>query len=198
VANGSSRAGGVRGGRSEIAVVFETPAPGAAGWVAAYQSCTQLVFNNLMGILGILRKGSRYEGQPSVVGMLRIVRSKNRRGTELLDALAEVLPTLYSFSKENDLDFASTITLLDKYWDDLRKHIDKDEIKLRGKFINILNRMVSLYRETNIPVAFGFLIVACHIESSNLNEEEARLAHSITGIHIDRAKATMKDKSTKS
>jgi hypothetical protein len=130
--------------------------------------------------------------------MLRIVRSKNRRGTELLDVLTEVLPTLYGFNKESDLVFASTITLLQKYWDDLGKHIDKDELKLRSKFIHILNRMVSLYRETNIPLACGFLFIACHIESSNLDEEEARLAHCITGIHIDRAKAIMKDKSTES
>jgi hypothetical protein len=130
------------------------------------------------------------------VGMLRSVRSKSYRGTELLDELAEVLPNLYSFDKESDLDFAAIITLLHKYWGELKKNIEKDETKLRSEFIRVLNRMITLYRETNIPVACGVLIIVCHIESSYLKDEEARLVHSITGIHIDRAASLMNVKST--
>src|SRR5580704_11011584 len=119
--------------------------------------------------------------------MLRSVRSKNHRGRELLDELATVLPNLYSFNKESDLDFLSTITLLHNYWSKLATRIDKDDIKPRSEFIRILNRMVILYRETNLPVAYGASVILWHIESSYLDDEEARLVHCITSIHIDGA-----------
>ena len=94
--------------------------------------------------------------------MLHSVRVKARRGTELLDELAGVLPNLYSFN--------------------------------RSEFIRILNRMSTLYGKTNIPVACGVQVVVCHVESSYLNDEEARLVHCITGIHIDRAASIVKAK----
>jgi metal-responsive CopG/Arc/MetJ family transcriptional regulator len=78
----------------------------------------------------------------------------------------------------------------------VKKLIDKDYTKLRSEFIRILNRMVTLYRETNLPVACGVLVVLCDIEASSLNDEEARLVHCITGIHIDRAASIIKTKST--
>jgi hypothetical protein len=123
--------------------------------------------------------------------MLYSIRSKNNRGKELLDELATVLPNLYGFSKESDLDFASTITLLHNYWSKLITRIDKDDTKSRSEFIRILNRMVTLYRETNLPVAYGVLVILWHIESSYLNDEEARLVHCITSIHIDGAAFTI-------
>jgi hypothetical protein len=119
--------------------------------------------------------------------MLHSIRSKSHRGRELLDELATELPNLYSFNKESDLDFASTILLLHKYWSKLIARFDKDDTKPRNDFIRILNRMLTLYRETNRPVAYGILVILCHIKSSYFNDEEARLVHCITGIHIDRA-----------
>jgi len=119
--------------------------------------------------------------------MLYSVRSKNYRGRELLDELATVLPNLYGFNKESELDFESTITLLHKHWRKLTTRIDKDDTKPRSEFIRILNQMVTLYRETNLPVAYGVLVILWHIESSYLNDEEARLVHCITSIHIDGA-----------
>jgi hypothetical protein len=119
--------------------------------------------------------------------MLHSIRSKSYRGRELLDELGTVLPNLYSFSQESDLDFASTIVLLHKYWSKLKPRIDKGDTKLRSEFIRILGRMVTLHRKTNLPVAYGALVMLCHIRSAYLNDEEARLVHCITGIHIDRA-----------
>jgi hypothetical protein len=48
--------------------------------------------------------------------MLHSIRSKNSRGRELLDELATVLPNLYNFNKDSDLDFMSTVALLHRYW----------------------------------------------------------------------------------
>jgi hypothetical protein len=70
--------------------------------------------------------------------MLHSIRSKSYRGRELLDELGTVLPNLYSFNKESDLDFASTIVLLNKYWSKLKTRIDKGDTKLQIEFIRIL------------------------------------------------------------
>ena len=127
--------------------------------------------------------------------MLRSTRLKACRGTELLDELASILSNVYSFNKENDLDFASTIILLRRYWDKLKERTDNNS-ELRSEFIRILHKMAILYGDVNIPVACGARVIACDIESSYLNDEEARLVHCITGIHIDRATSIIQEKST--
>jgi hypothetical protein len=124
--------------------------------------------------------------------MLHSVKVQARRGTELLDELTSVLPNLYSFNSESDLDFASTVILLHKYWNDLKAHVEKGNTECRSEFIRILNRMGTLHRKTNIPVACGVQVVVCYVESSYLNDEEARLVHCLTSIHIDRAASIVK------
>jgi hypothetical protein len=119
--------------------------------------------------------------------MLRSNRLKICGGTELLDELTNILSNLYSFNKDNDLEFASTITLLHRYWDNLKERTDNNS-ELRSEFIRILHKMATiLYGEVNIPVACGARVIACDVESSYLNDEEAQLVRCITGIHIDRA-----------
>jgi hypothetical protein len=127
--------------------------------------------------------------------MLRSSRLKACRGTELLDELANILPNLYGFNKENDLDFASTIVLLQRYWNNLKERIDNNS-ELRIEFIQILHKMAVLYGDVNVPMACGARVVACEVESSYLNDEEARLVHCITTIHIDRATSIIQAKST--
>lgn len=100
----------------------------------------------------------------------------------------------YSFNNENDLDFASTIILLRRYWDKLKERTGNNS-ELRNEFIRILHKMAILYGDLNIPVACGARVIACDVESSYLNDEEARLVHCITGIHIDRATSIIQEKS---
>ena len=141
----------------------------------------------------ILRKVTRtkakqrrsYDAQQSI---------KTCRGTQLLDELATILPNLYSFSKDNDLEFASTILLLNRYWDNLKEHTANNS-ELRSEFIRILHKIAIVYGEVNIPVACGARVIACDVESSRLNDEEAQLVHCITGIHIDRATSIVQAKS---
>jgi hypothetical protein len=128
--------------------------------------------------------------------MLRSSRLKACRGTELLDELANILSNLYSFDDKNDLDFAYTIVLLHRYWDDLKERIDNNP-ELQSEFIRILDKMAIVYWDLNMPVACGARVVACEIESSYLSDEEARLVHCITGIHIDRATSIIQAKSTR-
>ena len=97
--------------------------------------------------------------------MLRSSRLKTSRGTELLDELANILPNLYNFNKDNDLEFASTILLLNRYWDNLKERIDNNS-ELRSEFIRILHKISILYGEVNIPVACGARL--SHVTSSPL------------------------------
>jgi hypothetical protein len=127
--------------------------------------------------------------------MLHSVQVQVRRGTELLDELAGVLPNLYNFSSESDVDFASTVIILYKYWNDIKASVEKGNTEYKREFIRILNRMATLHGKVNIPVACAVQVVVCHVESSYLNDEEGRLVHCITGIHIDRAASIIKAKS---
>jgi hypothetical protein len=155
-----------------------------------------LVFNNSINIFEYYET-DRYEGQANGGCMLYNLQLKTRRGTELLDELASVLSNLYSFNSEGDLDFVSTIILLRRYWDEVRGHVDKGKTECRSEFIRILQKMAILYSKTNIPVACAARVIACHVESSYLNDEEARLAQCITSIHIDRAASFVQAKSTR-
>ena len=126
--------------------------------------------------------------------MLYNLQLKTRRGTELLDELASVLPNLYSFNSEGDLDFVSTIILLCRYWDGVSGRVDKGNTECRSEFIRILKKMAILHGKTNIPVACAARVIA--VETSYLNDEEARLVQCITSIHIDRAASFVQAKST--
>ena len=126
--------------------------------------------------------------------MLHSVEVQTRRGAELLDQLAGVLPNLYSFNNESDLDFASTVILLTKHWNDLKARVENGNAECKSEFIRILNRMAIFHGKTNIPVACGVRVVVCHVESSYLNDEEAHLVKCITDIHIDRAASIVKAK----
>lgn len=113
----------------------------------------------------------------------------------MLDELVGISPTLYNFDGENDLEFSSTVLLLLKYWIGIKGSVEKGNTECRSEFVRILNKMAISYSSTNIPVTCGIKVVVCHVESSCLNDEEARLVQCITDIHIDRAASILKTKS---
>jgi hypothetical protein len=119
----------------------------------------------------------------------------NRRGEELLDELVGISPSLYNFDSGNDLEFSSTVLLLLKYWNDLKASAEDGNTEYRGEFIRILDRMAISHDATNAPVACGVRVVMCHVESSCLDDDEARLVQCITEIHIARAASIIKAKS---
>jgi hypothetical protein len=136
----------------------------------------------------ILQKGSREYGQPPVIGMVILGRfKKSHRGTELLDELAAVLPALSQFTEEEYLDFAAAITVLNRYWLELRRDVDEGGIRRTSEFIRILNRMFALYCPASKPAACGVLVILCHVESRYLPDDDAQLVRNITNVHIDRA-----------
>jgi len=139
-----------------------------------------------------------------------LTRSPNHRGMTASCAnetvgiyVKRLLPTLGRRSSW-ELDSASCLEdcaglgrceLVHRYWDNLKERIDKNS-ELRSEFIQILHKMAILYGGVNMPVACGARVVAFEVESSYLNDEEARLVHCITGVHIDRAASIIQAKST--
>jgi hypothetical protein len=119
----------------------------------------------------------------------------HRGGEELLDELVGISPNLYNFDTENDFEFSSTVILLLKYWNGIKSCVEKGNTEFRSEFVRILNRMAISHSKTNVPVACGVRVVLCHVESSCLKDEEARLVQCITDIHIDRAAAIIKAQS---
>src|SRR5260370_16896986 len=89
-----------------------------------------------------------------------------------------------SFNSESDLDFASTVILLHKYWNDLKARVEKGNTECRSEFIRILNRMVTLHGKTNIPVACAVQVVLCHVNSFYLNHKDPPLFPSIPSLPI--------------
>jgi hypothetical protein len=82
-----------------------------------------------------------------------------------------------------------------KYWNGIKANVEDGNTKYRGEFIRILDRMAISHDTTNAPVACGVRVVMCHVESSCLDDDEARLVQCITDIHIDRAASIIKAKS---
>jgi hypothetical protein len=112
-----------------------------------------------------------------------------------MDELVGISPNLYNFNNENDLEFSSTVILLLKYWNGIKAYVENGNTEYRSEFVRILNRMAISHGKTNVAVACGVRVVICHVESSRLNDEEARLVQCITDIHIDRATSLIKAKS---
>jgi hypothetical protein len=127
--------------------------------------------------------------------MLQRVQVKNSRGMEILDELAEVLPGLYDFDKRMDLECAAAVKLISSYWKILQPDMSIGDTRLQRETMRLLNRLLIECSESNVPMACGIFIMACHIESSYLTDDAARLVHDITDIHIHRAASIMNTKS---
>ena len=107
--------------------------------------------------------------------MLQDSQVGNRCGEKLLDELVGISPTLYDFDSGNDFEFSSTVLLLLKYWNEIKASVENGNTEYRSEFVRILNQMAISHGTTNAPVACGVRVVMCHVESSCLDDEEARL-----------------------
>jgi hypothetical protein len=157
-------------------------------------SCHRGALKNLIASFGVTQR-NRYGCSSNGAYMLHDSQVGNRRGEELLDDLVGISPNLYNFDSDNDLEFSSTVLLLLKYWNDIKASVESENTEYRSEFIRILNKMAISHGTTNPPVACGARVVMCHVESSCLDDEEARLVQCITDIHIDRAASLIKAKS---
>lgn len=114
------------------------------------------------------------------------------RGTELLKAIDYVLPYIKNSDSEEYFRYSTVINLLSTCWDILQNKFGAGDVRSRYNFISTLNELYEISRLTEVSTACGVLIVASHIEASYLDDDDAELVHSLTALHIHRAKAVTK------
>jgi hypothetical protein len=111
------------------------------------------------------------------------------RGTRLLEILERILPKISEFSDHEDVRCATVIDLLSAYCEVVKSKIKTNDTSTRKEFINTLIDLYDKSRFTDVSTACGVFIVASHVESTHLDDQDAKLVYSLTGLHIHRAKS---------
>jgi hypothetical protein len=116
------------------------------------------------------------------------------RGAELLDELETILPNIGNFKDDEDFQCAVVTDLLSSYWNVVREGIDAHDPRYRYRLVRNLREMYDKCRAANVSTACGIYIVACHIESSGLGDDDGKFVHSLTTLHVHRARAMLSAK----
>ena len=111
------------------------------------------------------------------------------RGTRLLEILEQILPKISEFNDVDDLRCATVVDLLSAYCETVEYRIKTTDPIARNEFINTLIDLYDKSKFTDIGTACGVFIVASHVESTYLDDQDAKLVYSLTGLHIHRAKS---------
>ncbi|MGA9849974.1 MAG: hypothetical protein WBQ45_20350 [Roseiarcus sp.] len=111
------------------------------------------------------------------------------RGTRLLELLERILPKISEFNDIDDIRCATVIDLLSAYCETVKSRIKINDPIARVEFINTLIDLYDKSRFTDVGTACGVFIVASHVESTYLGDQDAKLVYSLTGLHIHRAKS---------
>ncbi|HME83628.1 MAG TPA: hypothetical protein VKG91_03540 [Roseiarcus sp.] len=144
------------------------------------------------GLLGV-------DGYKLTLGPIDIPRVKNElmsesvkdlftkpQGTMLLEAFEECLPNINSFDEKQHLQFVKAIDRLCHYLKLKQSQSEGQKFLETQSMINNLRQLYRQYRDNNIVIASAILIVMTHIESHDLDDQDARLVHNLTGLHIHR------------
>ncbi len=104
----------------------------------------------------------------------------------LLEAFEECLPNINSFNEKQHLQFVKAIDRLCHYLKLKQSQSEGQKFLETQSMINNLRQLYRQYRDNNIVIASAILIVMTHIESHDLDDQDARLVHNLTGLHIHR------------
>jgi hypothetical protein len=109
--------------------------------------------------------------------------SAHRRGTILLEAFEECLPNFNNLDEKQHLQFIKAIDLLSNY---LKVKQNRPESREFPTVIDGLRQLYNRYRDNNVVIASAIFVVMTHFESYYLDDQDAKLVHHLTGLHIYR------------
>ncbi|MBV8103305.1 MAG: hypothetical protein JO223_01520 [Hyphomicrobiales bacterium] len=112
--------------------------------------------------------------------------SAKPRGTTLLEAFEDCLPNINSLDEKRHLQFVKAIDLLCHFLKLKQSWPENRQLPESRSMINNLKQLYNQYLDSNTVIASAILIVMTHIESYYLDDQDARLVHDLTGLHIHR------------
>jgi hypothetical protein len=112
--------------------------------------------------------------------------SAKPRGTTLLEAFEDCLPNINSLDERRHLQFVKTIDLLCHYLKLKQSWPENRQLSESRSVINNLRQLYNQYVDNNAVIASAIFIVMTHVESFYLDDQDARLVHNLTGLHIHR------------
>jgi hypothetical protein len=110
--------------------------------------------------------------------------SPKPRGTALLEAFEDCLPNINRLDEKRHLQFVKAIELLCHYLKLKKSWPENRQLPESRSMIDNLRQLYTQYLDNNIVIASAIFIVMTHIESFYLDDQDARLVHNLTGLHI--------------
>ena len=102
----------------------------------------------------------------------------------LLEEFEDSLPDFKNLDKEQHLEFVKAIRLLCRYFDISEGRLRRDHFfKLRSTVAR-LNELYEEYLAKEATIASAILMVKLHIESHYLDDQDAKLVHNLTSLHV--------------
>jgi hypothetical protein len=123
--------------------------------------------------------------------MLTDERQPAVTGAQLIAGLEDALLAIESFDDIETIRCAAIADMLSDYWDRFRSNIDKYDIMTRHRIVGSLNQAYNRNRLTDVCAACAVFVVAAHVEASYLLDEDAKVAHRLTSLYLDRVKSIM-------
>jgi len=123
--------------------------------------------------------------------MLTDERQPAVTGAQLIAGLEDALLVIDSFDDTETIRCAAIADMLSDYWDRFRSGIDKYDIMTRHRIVGSLNEAYNRNRLTDVCAACAVFVVAAHVEASYLLDEDAKVAHRLTSLYLDRVKSIM-------
>lgn len=112
--------------------------------------------------------------------------SSHPRGTMLLEAFEECLPNFNNLDEKQHLQFIKAIDLLSNYLKMKQNRPESRQLPKDQAVIDGLRQLYSHYRDSNVVIASAIFVVMTHFESYYLDDQDAKLVHHLTGLHIYR------------
>ena len=110
--------------------------------------------------------------------------STKLRGTSLLEAFESCLPKFDSFDEEQHLKFVKVMHMLSDYFKISENRFQSETLSQIQPLIDSLQQLYDRYRDNDDIIASAILVTMTHIQSYYLDDQDAKLVHNLTGLHI--------------